>query len=129
MWADRASSTSRQYSGTSLHPHEAATLIQFAVLMLCCFYAYHLPTPKPANAPMTTFSEQRARTHLHSMISYGVRTVGSVANEVKTPRYIGHAIEKLRRAAPAGVEIELVMQHPSGPFKPLPWHPRRQNRP
>jgi len=111
-----AQSSSRSGAATGLHPHEAATLLQAAALVAACYFAYALPTPLPADAPATAFSEQRARTHLHTMIGYGVRTVGSVANEIQSPRYIANAIQKIQHAAPQGVEIEMVMQHPSGSF-------------
>ena len=99
-----------------LSSHELATVLQVIVLCVAIHFNYQLPTPLTIEAAPQQFSEARARVHLEALVSYGVRTVGSRANELLAPRYIGNTVEKIRSVAPPGVEIEMEVQHPTGSF-------------
>ena len=92
----------------------------FVVLCLAIPLAYlsddWLPTPLPASILPSQFSEERALTHLHAITTFGVRTVGSNANENLTPNYILNFVDSVRAHAPDGVDIEAETQRPSGSF-------------
>ena len=75
-----------------------------------------LPSPQPATIPPHLFSEERALLHLNQIVSFGVRTVGSVANEKLTPDYIIQYLTAVQEHAPDGVDIEVELQRPSGSF-------------
>ncbi len=79
-----------------------------------------LPPPRPAaTTPAAVFSEERARDHLARILSFGIRTVGSAANEVRTPNYILQEADKVRDEAQRlglPVDVEAEVQHPSGSF-------------
>lgn len=77
-----------------------------------------LPTPRAASTtPADEFSEERAHAHLKRLLSFGIRTVGSAANEIHTPQYIADFARRLPQAcARQAVDIEVDVQHPSGSF-------------
>ena len=75
-----------------------------------------LPTPLPSTISPSKFSEERANTHLSNIASFGIRTVGSKANEVETPQYIIDFVNTVRDEAPENVDIEAEIQRPSGSF-------------
>lgn len=77
-----------------------------------------LPEPRPASAPAREFSEARARKHLEAITGFGVRTAGSVANEVHTPAYLVRELQRLASLRDEGrnphLEVEVDLQRPSG---------------
>jgi hypothetical protein len=75
-----------------------------------------LPAPEPATIHPSLFSEERALKHLLSITDFGVRTVGSEANEQLTPEYILNFVNTVKKNAPDGVDIEAEIQKPSGSF-------------
>eukprot|EP00946_MAST-07B_sp_MAST-7B-sp1_P000422 g422.t1 len=94
--------------------------VAFAFLFLGALAAYvadnALPTPRAAKTtPASEFSEERARQHLQRILSFGIRTVGSYANEVSTPQYIADFARQLR-SPQSDKDIEVDVQHPSGSF-------------
>ena len=74
-----------------------------ALFALCLGLVAHLdgalPTPRGADIPADEYSEARARVHLESIVGFGVRTVGSVANEVTTIEYLLEEVAKLSKEA------------------------------
>ncbi|KJE93056.1 hypothetical protein CAOG_03904 [Capsaspora owczarzaki ATCC 30864] len=77
-----------------------------------------LPEPKSAAIPASDFSEARARQHLHAITSFGVRTVGTRANEELTPKYILDQLASMKATADAKEDflVEIEVQRPSGVF-------------
>ena len=117
-------------SSSSAKPHQrfnttsttsSTSLFGLLFLILCAFpLAYltdeWLPQALPSSLPLSQFSEERAMSHLNTIASFGIRTVGSPANEVFTPNYILKVANGLRENCPDGVDIEAEIQHPSGAF-------------
>ena len=87
-------------------------------LLIALQRSAHLPNPQPLSIPASQFSEERARAHLHELLSLGPqRTVGSEANEVKAPEMILREVERIQKqVGPAGVKIETDRQYGSGSF-------------
>eukprot|EP01063_Lacrimia_lanifica_P032430 TRINITY_DN5545_c0_g1_i2.p1 TRINITY_DN5545_c0_g1~~TRINITY_DN5545_c0_g1_i2.p1 ORF type:complete len:945 (+),score=311.32 TRINITY_DN5545_c0_g1_i2:346-2835(+) len=54
--------------------------------------------------------------HLSSMLDFGVRTVGSRANEIFVPEYILREVAAMDRHSHPENKIEVDVQHPSGGF-------------
>ena len=75
-----------------------------------------LPSPLPASVPAHVFSEGRARPHLQALLSPGIRTTGSPANEVYAARYIVQQLLHIRDNALPGYVLEIDVQRPSGSF-------------
>jgi hypothetical protein len=57
------------------------------------------------SAPLTEFSEGRAWPHLEALCSYGVRMVGSKANEENAVFYMMRELDIIRR----GVTLTLLL--------------------
>ena len=95
-------------------------LLAAAALLAVVSDRAFLPNPRgAADTPATVFSEERARDHLARILSFGIRTVGSAANEVHTPDYILQEAGKVRDEAQRlglSIDIEAEVQHPSGSF-------------
>eukprot|EP00128_Syssomonas_multiformis_P015422 Colp12_sorted_trinity150504_noHs@28199 len=89
----------------------------YGTMMLGHFWANrHFPLPKPFTAPETEFAEGRARVHLDAITSYGVRTVGSFANENLTVEYILKTLETAKKNARPDIDVEIEVQRPTGSF-------------
>ena len=93
-------------------------IVVFYLSMLLFVYVRdaHLPEPRSAAISPSLFSEDRARGHLHSMLSWGIRNTGSPANEVYCARYIVHELLRIRRRALPGYVLDVSVQRPSGSF-------------
>ena len=93
-------------------------LLTFYLAMILFVYLgdARLPNPLPATIPPSQFSEARARAHLQSMLSWGIRNTGSPANEVYTARYIVSELAAIRDSALPGWVLEIDVQRPSGSF-------------
>ena len=74
-----------------------------------------LPEPVPASAPATSFSEERVRSYLNDIMQFGVRVVGSEANDVLTPAYLLEQVDQIKARNPTRT-IDVQVQRPSGSF-------------
>jgi hypothetical protein len=88
----------------------------FYVLNFLFIYHRHqwLPPANDTNASQDVFSEGRARKTLEKIMSYGIRTLGSQANEVDVPEYLIKQIQTIRSNAKA--DIQWHIQRPTGAF-------------
>ena len=93
-------------------------LVAFYIFMILFVYLRDssLPSPLPSSAPAHVFSEGRARVHLQSLLSSGIRNAGSPANEVYAARYIVQQLSAIRDGALPGYVLEIDVQRPSGSF-------------
>ncbi|TDH69130.1 hypothetical protein CCR75_003182 [Bremia lactucae] len=106
--------------------HPSLPRSSIVMLIFLTFYAsafgvvkyYHtwLPPPKSLDAPLTEFSEDRARVVLEKIMDFGYRPVGTEANEILVPNYLLEEIDKIQRIKPAGVTVDVDVQKPSGAF-------------
>jgi hypothetical protein len=95
-------------------------LLVLVVLHVACisFAAYRhtwLPKPVAATAPLTQFSEERVRSYLNDIMQFGVRVVGSEANEKLTPAYLVQQVKLISARNPSRT-IDVEIQRPSGSF-------------
>ena len=107
----------------SLHQHQHLTTLELlsalGVLLFTVWITLvrsrSLPLPVGKDAPLTQFSEERAREHLTHLLNLGPhRVVGSLENEEMAPKLIiekAQAIQKL-----TGAKIEIERQEGSGSF-------------
>ena len=93
-------------------------LLAFYISMILFVYLRdsRLPSPLPASVSAHVFSEGRARPHLEALLSSGIRTAGSPANEVFAARYIVQQLVRIRDGALPGYVLEIDVQRPSGSF-------------
>ena len=76
-----------------------------------------VPAPKTTlGSSVSEFVEERARTHLDAITSFGPRPTGSYANEIQAVNYIVGALQKIMDSAREDVIIEIDIQRPSGSF-------------
>ena len=69
-----------------------------SLLALVLWSDQRLPSPKPSAAtPPHDYSEERARVHLLSIVSLGVRTVGSRNNEILAVGYLNAQVRSPRQ--------------------------------
>ena len=94
-------------------PQLLALLVVHAVCLGLVVQRHHwLPEPVPASAPATSFSEERVRSYLNDIMQFGVRVVGSEANEVLTPAYLLKQVDRIKA------------QNPTRTIVPRPIQPR-----
>lgn len=91
------------------------------MLYLLCITGVHycytyLPPPKDHSATDREFSEARARDTLTDMLKFGIRTVGSRANEEQTPALLLKKIHAIKTAATEKIAFDIDIQHPTGSF-------------
>ena len=98
------------------HPAFGILLVLFFAVPLAILSDDWLPLPLPASIPPSHFSEERAMEHLNTIVNFGIRTVGSHANENLTPEYIVQFVTQVRNEAPQGVDVAVEIQKPSGSF-------------
>lgn len=102
-----------------LNPKEMSLVLGVFVvaLLIALQRSAHLPNPQPLSIPATQFSEERARVHLHELLSLGPqRTVGSEANEVKAPEMILREVDRIQKQVGPKAKIETDRQYGSGSF-------------
>ena len=58
----------------------------------------HLPQPEPESVASYKFSEERALIHIQKLPSFGIRTVGSFSNEIKSPNMIIDYIQSVNKS-------------------------------
>jgi hypothetical protein len=85
-------------------------------------YHLHWWVPEPLdsvdNAAPDKFVAGYAMKHVEALASFGVRNVGSPANEVAAPAYILQELQKLQKVArQSGAKIEIDRQTASGAFE------------
>jgi len=103
-------------------------LFCFALLGLTYWRHVSLPPPRPLDAPLSQFSEARARAHLHALTGFGIRMAGSRANELHAVQYLLRTLADMQQelaaraaaegpaSAAAGIELQVELQRPSGTF-------------
>ena len=53
------------------------------------------------------------RSHLETIVGFGPRPAGSIANEIDAVRYILQSIKDIEKQAPPNLKFEIDMQHPT----------------
>ncbi|CAK4072245.1 unnamed protein product [Aphanomyces euteiches] len=111
-------SSSEEERRKSRHVSLLFVVLWLASLVGFAFWRHlWLPTPKGLDAPRTEFSEARARVFLEELQSIdGFRTVGSVSNEIETPRWLLNHLETLENACVDPCQMEIDIQRPTGAF-------------
>ena len=89
----------------------------FLCLFICTALRSHWALPQSAmSTDPNHFDSLNARKHLEDILALGIRHVGSEANEIHATSLIARKVEEIQKSASKEVEIELLIQHPSGHF-------------
>lgn len=79
-------------------------------------YSYSsLPQPNTETTG-TRFSTANTRRHLTAITNLGIRNAGSISNDIKARDVVLEAIAEIRAAASSEVDVDVLVQNPSGSF-------------
>jgi hypothetical protein len=112
---DADDSQRKQLRRQSLPPLFLLLLLHAGCLFFATYRHTWLPQPVPATDPPSQFSKERVRNYLNDIMQFGVRVVGSEANEKLTPAYLVQQVEAIQARSPSR-KIDIDIQHPSGSF-------------